>query len=157
MRGMTWRVVGMVCATGLLGLEAAPAAGQVAPATIDCGYDECALRLEHMFFGTRLVRGIGDERVEGGVDRIFSGSPVALELAARSQRRHRTGGVFRLIGTVAVTVALLTTDWSGPRDDTDAVLLWGGAAFVVTGSIIESSGRDYLYQAIWEYNRSLRR
>jgi len=147
----------MLCVTGLAGLEATPAAGQVTEPAIDCSYDECALRLRHTFSGTRLVRGIGSEPVEGDMQRIFAGSPGALDLAARYERRHRTGGVFSLIGTVALTVALLTTDWSRPGDDTDVILVAGGAAFVLTGSIIENSGRDYLDRAIWEYNRALTR
>lgn len=62
----------------------------------------------------------------GDLDTPFAGSPAAQDLA-RYRSRHDTGGI----------------------------LLVGGAALVLTGAIVENSGRDYINQAIWEYNRAL--
>lgn len=139
-----------------------PASAQ-APQPIDCSYDECALRIKQSFFGgSDLVRGVGDDKVDGlgafigSLDGAFSGSPTAQDLAARYRSRHNTGSVFGLLGTVAVTVAIYTLDWdTQSADDTSAGLLLGGTAFLLTGAIIQSTGRDYLNQAIWEYNRAL--
>ena len=139
----------------------APASAQ-APDRIDCSYDECALRIKNRFFGTDLVRGVGDEKVAGlgfvvgSLDDQFAGSRVAQDLAARYRGRHNWGSVLGLLGTIATVASIFTLDWdTQSTGDATGALLVGGAALVLTGALVENSGRDYISRAVWEYNRAL--
>jgi hypothetical protein len=145
-------------------LHADPARAQGPAPAIDCAYDACALRVRYHFFGSDLVRGVRDEKVAGlgmfvgNLDDEFAGSPAAQDLAERYRSRHNTGGVLGLLGAVATVAAVFTLEWDTPTENGGGfALLFGGAALALTGGIIESSGRDYINRAVWEYNRSLRR
>jgi len=126
-----------------------------------CSYADCALRVQFgVFGGQSLVRSRTGERVTGlgfpvgKLDDAFAGSPMSQALARTFRRRQNAGTVLAFAGGLMIGVWLLQKDSATGQDD---LLIWGGLALGVGGTLTAASGRDYLSRAVWEYNRGLSR
>jgi hypothetical protein len=124
-----------------------------------CSYSRCALRIDHGFFSTRLVRGTSGERVArlgwfgSGVDLLLAGSDSTAHHARLYQSRRRTGDALGFVGGVLTLAAVWTTD-----DAVDgSLLLISGIVFEVASLPFHFSARRSLDRSVWWYNRDLPR
>jgi hypothetical protein len=134
-------------------------AGAQATPDSTCTYTRCALRIDHGFFNTRLVRGSTGERVSrlgwfgGGVDILLAGSDSTAHHARQYQSRRRTGEALGLVGGVLTLAAVWTTD-----DAIDgSLLIIGGIAFELASLPFQFGARRSLDRSVWWYNRDLPR
>lgn len=128
----------------------------------ECGYPECALRVRFgVLGGQSLIRAESGEKLRGvgfpvsGLDRSFAGSPVAQDLARTYQNRTNIGTTLILASAASFLVWLF--DDANIYGEYDNTWLWVALPLGVAGGVTAASGRDYLSQAVWEYNKSLSR
>lgn len=130
----------------------------------ECSYAECALRVKFGILGGQsLIRAESGERLRGlgfparGLDEVFEGSTVAQDLAETYQQRTNVGTVLAIAGFGAMLAWTATNYDTGLFEPYDHTWLWVGVPLTLGGALTISSGRDYLSQAVWEYNRQLPR
>jgi hypothetical protein len=128
-----------------------------------CTYDTCALRLQHRLFRPRIVQGIA--ATDATRWDLFVRRVPALESAGDSAQHHYQGyrsagvrgGVLMLAGSALVlTAVILRFETDYDRETADVAFAAGLVASLV-GGLSSMSSRDHLQQAIWHYNRNLRR
>ncbi|MFN2564114.1 MAG: hypothetical protein ABR499_03795 [Gemmatimonadaceae bacterium] len=140
------------------GLQPAVVRAQAAPDTA-CSYSRCALRVEHRFLSTRLVRGASGESVSRlgwfgrGVDVLLAGPGSAAYHARQYRSRRTTSDALDFVAAALAVVAATQTDdfvESGP--------------FLLTATALELislpfwlGARRSLDRSVWWYNRELPR
>jgi hypothetical protein len=152
---MTHRRLGIHVAVLLLCLPLATATAQRPE---DCDYAACALRLRYSLFSIRLVQGQDQQRVASlglfppTVALFAERSDTAAQHYASFRRRHTSGALLTLAGTIAATAGLLAYD---SDDDLGVTLVIGGGFLGIGGAIQATRAREQLSQAVWWYNRTL--
>ena len=149
----------------LLSLVLASAASH--PATVraqtasdsTCSYSQCALRIEHRFLSTRLVRGTAGEPVGrlgwfgSGVGVLLAGPDSAAYHARQYRSKQRTSGALGVTSTALVLIAVATTD-----DVVDSrPLLVAAIGLDLIALPYALTSRGSLDRAVWWYNRDLPR
>jgi len=133
----------------------AVARAQTAPDSA-CSYTRCALRVEHRFLSTRLVRGTSGESVGrlgwfgSGVGVLLAGGDSAAHYARLYQTKSRTAEVLSIL---AATMAFAGT----LQGDDGAPLLIGGITLELAALPFWLGSRRSLDRAVWWYNRDLPR
>src|SRR5687768_7400502 len=101
----------VVCAA----VQPATVRAQAAPDTA-CTYSRCALRVEHRFLSTRLVRGSAAESVArlgwfgSGVDVLLAGPDSAAYHARQYKSRRTTSDALGFVSAALAIVAVATTE-----------------------------------------------
>ena len=129
----------------------------------DCTYDRCALRLHAGLFRGQLVQGRNAERVAGLG--LFPPHIGLLAQASDSAQGHyrsfrsaqTTGASLGLVGAVAMTIGLLIVADQGRSAEAGSVLFFSGAALTFGGGLVLRGATNHLSQAVWWYNRGIRR
>ncbi len=122
----------------------------------DCTYASCALRIRHSLFSTQLVQGQAERRVASlglfppEVPLFAERSDTSARHYAAFRRRHTTGALLALAGSVALAAGVFVDD-----SDVGLILVAGGGLLGITGGIQATRAQDRLSQAIWWYNRTL--
>jgi hypothetical protein len=78
-------------------------------------------------------------------------SDTAARYYAGFRRRHTTGVLLGLAGTIALTAGLFAFD---SDRDVGLALVIGGGLLGIGGGIQATRARDQLSQAVWWYNRT---
>lgn len=136
---------------------------QPARIEVPCDYDACALRLKSTINSWKIARGIKDEEVAAfGFLRpprlapLVADVPEAAALAQTAQRRYLRSSSLIWGGALGVVAGVLFAVGS----DMHAVgtpLAVGGAIAMAVGSVEHARNIDMISQAIWLYNRALKR
>lgn len=135
-----------------------PSATATAQSPEDCSYTACALRLRYSLFSIRLVRGQDQQRVASlglfpsSVPLFAERSDTAARYYASFRRRHTSGVLLSLAGTIAMTAGFLAYD---SNHDLGVALVIGGGLLGIGGGIEATRAREQLSQAVWWYNRTL--
>ena len=124
-----------------------------------CSYSRCALRVEHRFLSTRLVRGANGESVSrlgwfgSGVDVLLAGSDSAAHYARQYRSKRTTSDALGFASAALAIVAVTTTDdflESGP-------VLLAGIALELIALPFWLGARRSLDRSVWWYNQGLPR
>jgi hypothetical protein len=139
-------------------LQPAVVRAQAAPDAA-CSYSQCALRVDHGFLSTRLVRGAAGQSVGrlgwfgSGVDVLLAGSDSAAYHARQYRSRRATSDALTFVSIAVALAGVAQGDdfvESGPflltslTLDLIALPFWFGA-------------RRSLDRSVWWYNRDLPR
>jgi hypothetical protein len=144
----------LACAALPSGLARAQAA-----ADTTCTYSRCALRVDHGFFSTRLVRGASGESVSrlgwfgSGIDLLLAGSDSTAHHARLYRSRRSTADALGLIGAALAIGGFVQGDDfanSGP-------LLLAAITLDLAALPFWIGSRRSLDRAVWWYNRDLPR
>jgi hypothetical protein len=131
---------------------------QAAPDTA-CSYTRCALRIEHRFLSTRLVRGASGESVArlgwfgSGVNVLLAGPDSAAYHARQYRSRRTTSDAIGVVGGALALAAVWTTD-----DFVESGgLLLASATLELISLPFWLGARRSLDRSVWWYNRELPR
>jgi hypothetical protein len=139
-------------------LQPASVRAQAAPDTA-CSYSRCALRVEHRFLSTRLVRGAAGESVArlgwfgSGVNVLLAGPDSAAYHARQYKSRRTTSDALGLVSAALVLAEVWTTDDFAEG----GVLLLAGATLDLIALPFWLGARRSLDRSVWWYNRELPR
>ena len=124
-----------------------------------CSYTRCALRLDHGFFSTRLMRGASGEEVGrlgwfgDGVDVLLAGSDSAAHHAREYRGRRMTSDLLGVVG-IALAVVGLARDHDYLEG---APFLFVGLAVDLAALPFRIGARRSLDRSVWWYNHDLPR
>jgi hypothetical protein len=130
---------------------------------VACDYDVCALRLKSTINSWKIARGINNEEVASfgllrppRVAPLVADVPDAATLARTAERRYLRSSSLIWGGALGIMTGVFFAVGS-EMHAVGTPFVIGGALAMAVGSVQHARNIDMISQAIWLYNRALKR
>lgn len=148
----------------LLQAAGAVAAAQTpaSPESPPCTYMTCALRVEPVFLGTALVRGVASDsavRLNGfghGIDILLTGPDSAASYGRRYVTANKRSSMLSTVAVAALlVVASRTHNFQSSATNLDGTIAFVGGTAAVASIPFTIQSQRALARAVWWYNAAL--